>query len=304
MIRRRHNWQRARARTIKTTKNVAASSFAERRRVLVIHEFYIKKWKILFLCIGVKISWKKLHVHIRHRATNTAILYAAQTIAWINMWFRFLFVSMCAWCVLIRRTRYVRRTYKRTRKKINNIQTLNRKTVALRLMCARLFVMLMNLKQSSPSMWAAMLRTHFVFFFFWNRWWVMRPSPPPSPSLGIVTFSLFTLEQTMPLHCGSSAGSKPNLYILRCAESFLFINGCFFQRDPAADETMIFFFCSRDRETPNRTEIHIILLLMGILKFIIFICVVVYLESNEPQAFICDVGFFGCFSVFTWTHWL
>lgn len=49
MIRRRHNWQRARARsrTIKTTKNVAASSSAERRRVLVIHESYINFLNII-----------------------------------------------------------------------------------------------------------------------------------------------------------------------------------------------------------------------------------------------------------------
>lgn len=209
---------------------------------------------------------------------------------------------------------YARRTYQPKKK-----TALNRKSVALRVMCARLFVMLMNLKQSSHSTVARCSHRCYERNFIWNGWWVMASSPPP-PSLKIVTFSLFTLLR---LHCGS-AGNKPNLYTTTKPWLVLVYQWMFFFFE-------FFLVCSRSRRNHDfllfshrrqlkymrsrdakQNTYYLSLLLMGILKFIIFICVVVvfvdvYLEWDKPQAVICDVGFFSCFCFFvfaSWTHWL
>lgn len=197
---------------------------------------------------------------------------------------------------------------------------LNRKTVALRMMCARLFVMLMNLTQSSSSSVAAHIDATNVFpFEIDGESCCRRRRHHHRPSLKIVTFSLFTL-----LRCRCIVAVRATIqtcilyYTLRLSRSclsmdfFLFCWVFFlFSFDPAADKTMIFFFRSvshrqhKYMQSKDAKQKNILfLLLMGILKFIIFICVVVffvyvYLKLNKPQAVSCDVGFSSCFCLFS-----
>lgn len=137
-------------------------------------------------------------------------------------------------------------------------------------MCARLFVMLMNLKQSSPSLLTSMLQTHlilFVFFFLKSEVTHAAVATTIAITWNCDIFVVHVAARNKRCHCIVVAVVRATnqTCILRCAESFWFINGFFSVRSRSRRNHDFFSFVRSsatqvqgNRETPDQTEIHII----------------------------------------------